>query len=112
MSVRRIHFVLALTLILFSTASVLAARARPKTHTVRMEGMRFQPQALTVNMGDTIVWLNKDLVAHTATSTLFDSQIIPPGKSWKFVAASEADLIYVCTLHPGMTATLRVKARS
>ena len=56
----------------------LAAGERPesKTHTVTIEGMRFQPERLTVARGDTVVWVNKDLVPHTATSEAggFDSQ--------------------------------------
>ena len=35
---------------------------KAKTHTVTIEGMRFQPEVLTVARGDTIVWVNKDLV--------------------------------------------------
>ena len=51
---------------------------KPKTHTVTIEGMRFQPEMLTVERGDTIVWVNKDIVPHTATSTSggFDSKDI------------------------------------
>jgi plastocyanin len=40
----------------------------PKTHTVTIEEMRFHPERLTVARGDTIVWVNRDLVPHTATS--------------------------------------------
>jgi plastocyanin len=48
----------------------LAAGEQPerKTHTVTIEAMRFRPEHLTVASGDTIVWINKDLVPHTATS--------------------------------------------
>ena len=51
---------------------------QPETHTVTMEGMRFQPEVLVVAPGDTIVWVNKDLVPHTATSKVggFDSNTI------------------------------------
>ena len=86
-------------------------RSKPKTHTVTMENMRFQPERLTVARGDTIVWVNKDLVPHTATSTAgrFDSQVIQPEKSWRFTVRKKGNFPYVCTLHPTMTAMLRVK---
>jgi plastocyanin len=60
-------------------------RPKPKTHTVTMENMRFQPESLTVTRGDTVVWVNKDLVPHTATSKAggFDSQSVQAEKSWK-----------------------------
>ncbi len=53
-------------------------RPKPKTHAVTMENMRFQPESLTVASGDSVVWVNKDLVPHTATSKAggFDSQVI------------------------------------
>ena len=86
-------------------------RPRPKTHTVTMENMRFRPERVTVARGDTIVWVNKDLVPHTATSTAggFDSQVIQAEKSWRITVRKKGDFPYVCTLHPTMTAMLRVK---
>ena len=86
-------------------------RPKPKTHTVTMENMRFQPERLTVVRGDTVVWVNKDLVPHTATSTAggFDSQVIQAEKSWRFTVRKKGDFAYVCTLHPTMTAMLRVR---
>ncbi len=61
--------------------------------------------------GDTIVWVNKDLVPHTATSKAggFDSQLVAADKSWRFTVQKQGDFAYVCTFHPTMTAMLRVK---
>jgi plastocyanin len=91
----------------------LAAAERPesKTHTVTIEGMRFQPERLTVARGDTVVWLNKDLVPHTATSKEggFDSKTIEAEQSWKFTAGEQGEFAYLCTFHPTMAATLRVR---
>jgi plastocyanin len=86
-------------------------RPKPKTHTVTMENMRFQPETLTVTRGDTVVWVNKDLVPHTTTSKAggFDSQSIEAEKSWRFTVRKKGDFAYVCTFHPTMTAMLRVK---
>jgi plastocyanin len=33
-----------------------------------IEGTRVQPEALTVKVGDTVVWVNKDLFPHSATA--------------------------------------------
>ena len=88
-----------------------AERPGPRTHTVSLEGMRFQPDDLTVAPGDTIVWVNKDLVAHTVTSERggFDSKIIQPEQTWTLIIKKKADFDYVCLLHPTMKAMLRVK---
>ena len=45
-----------------------AAAGPGKDYTVTIEGMQFKPQELTVQRGDRIVWVNKDLFPHTATA--------------------------------------------
>ena len=91
----------------------LAAAERPesRTHTVTIEGMRFQPERLTVARGDTVVWVNKDLVPHTATSDAadFDSKIIQAEKSWALTATTKGEFAYICTFHPTMKGMLYVK---
>src|SRR5690349_14035255 len=95
----------AATVIVFVLGLAADERPKPKTHTVTMENMRFQPQSLTVARGDTVVWVNKDLVPHTATSKAggFDSQVIPADKSWRFTARKKGDFAYICAFHPAMT---------
>ena len=108
---RRTLFVIALSLLVCTAIAAATKQRKPKTHTVVMEAMVFRPAALTVSSGDTIVWLNKDLVEHTATSATagFDSKMIRPGQSWKHTIRRRGDVAYVCTYHPAMKGTLRVK---
>jgi plastocyanin len=87
-----------------------AADAAPATHTVTIDGLKFDPDPLTVNRGDTIVWVNKDPFPHTVTAKgAFDSHDIAAGKSWKYVAKKAGEYSYVCTLHPNMHGSLTVK---
>ena len=101
----------ALVVVLCIVGVAASDRADPKTHTITIEGMRFQPEVLTVSRGDTIVWVNRDMVPHTATSKAggFDSKTIRADESWKYAAATKGDFAYICTFHPAMTATLRVR---
>ena len=101
----------AVGLLVFTAGFAASVRPGPKTHTVTIEGMRFQPERLTVVRGDSIVWINKDLVPHTATSEAgrFDSQTIPTTKSWKFTARTKGRFTYICSFHPTMKAMLNVK---
>jgi plastocyanin len=97
-----------------STLFVGVARAQkqaPQTHTVVIHNFAFQPPELTVNVGDTIVWSNTDIVSHTVTAAdgSFDSDEIKPGKSWKFVATKAGTFAYACSPHPNMHGTLTVK---
>jgi plastocyanin len=90
---------------------VFADQRKAKTHTITIEGMRFQPEALTISPGDTVVWVNKDLVPHTATSKAgnFDSKLIEADKSWNYTVRTKGDFGYICTFHPTMKAMLRVE---
>jgi plastocyanin len=109
--VRIATFAAAVGVVLCVISPAAGERAKPNTHTVTIEGMRFQPESLTVAPGDSVVWVNKDLVPHTATSEAggFDSQIIQADKSWNFTARKKGDFAYICTLHPTMKALLHVK---
>jgi plastocyanin len=93
------------------TSGASADAAKPATHTVTIEGTAFSPADLTVNAGDTVIWVNKDFYPHTATSKSggFDSDDIAPEKSWKYVAKKKGDFPYICSIHPSMKATLHVK---
>jgi plastocyanin len=94
-----------------ASPQMAAAARKPTTHTIIIDASRFEPATLTLTAGDTVVWVNKDVVAHTATSKpgLFDSGLIAPGKSWKYKPKPAGDSAYTCTYHPTMNGTLRVK---
>ena len=88
----------------------VAAATGPSSHAVAIDGVSFKPEALTVQRGDTVVWVNKDPFPHTVTASgSFDSHSIAAGASWKFVARKAGDYSYICTLHPNMNGTLRVE---
>ena len=100
--------------ILFAVAAVaaaVAAPAPPRQHTVVVEGMAFTPSTLSVKRGDRIVWVNRDLVPHTATARdrSFDSGRIAAGAAWSRVAVRRGRFAYDCTYHPTMTGTLVVE---
>jgi len=84
---------------------------KPTTYHVTIENMQFQPDVVSVARGDSIVWINKDLFPHTVTSKsgAFDSHEIKAGESWTYRAAKSGEISYVCSLHPTMKATLRVR---
>ena len=88
----------------------MALDAAAATHTVTIDGMQFQPVTLAVKAGDKVVWVNKDVVAHTATAAgRFDSPSIAAGRQWTWKVTGRGRIDYVCTLHPGMKAALVVE---
>jgi plastocyanin len=100
---------------LFAALALLGAScgaaAQPKTHTIVIEAMQFSPLLAQVNVGDTVVWKNKDFFPHTASAEAgsFDSGEIAPSRSWKFKARKKGVFPYVCRLHPTMKGSLQVK---
>jgi plastocyanin len=106
--VRRLRRLMALAGAAALMAPALAAG--PKTHTVVMEGFRFVPETLEVQRGDTVEWVNRDIVPHTATAAgVFDSGSIAPQARWKRVMGKTGSVAYVCTFHPTMKGTLQVR---
>ena len=83
----------------------------PQRHVVEIRGMAFHPEALEVRQGDTVVWINRDIVPHTATSEEggFDSKTIESNGSWTFRARKAGKVDYICTLHPTMKAVLQIR---
>lgn len=84
---------------------LVAEPAGPKTHVVRIEGMKYTPSVISVRSGDTVEFINTDLVPHTVTersARAFDSGMINAKETWKFVAGEEGALDYRCIYHPDM----------
>lgn len=81
------------------------------THVIVVEQMRFTPAELTVQRGDEVVWINRDLFAHTASADghAFDSGSIAPQASWHYVARERGRFPYSCTFHSTMHGTLNVR---
>jgi plastocyanin len=103
--------VVALWAVAAAAAGGLGGRAlagvdrTPVTHTVTIDATRYQPARLAVHVGDTVVWVNKDLIPHTATARggAFDSAVVAAGASWRFTVKAKGATDYGCTFHPTMT---------
>lgn len=71
-----------------------------KKHTVEIKAMKFQPAELVAENGDTVVWVNHDILAHDVTeqpSKAWSSSVMPAGASWSLVVTQSAD--YYCSIH-------------
>ncbi len=108
----RVQILLTLCL---SVGCVVAAGHAQKparhTQTVTISGFDFHPGSLTVSVGDTVVWTNKDIVTHTVTDATghFDSGSIKPGASWRLLTKKSGTFHYACSPHPNMQGTLIVQ---
>ena len=76
--------------------------------TVKMAGLTFAPEALTVARGATVVFDNDDTAPHTVTARSggVDSGVLDPGKQFSLAVTDGFD--YFCSIHPSMTAKIVV----
>ena len=63
---------------------------------------------MTLVARETVIWINKDNVAHTVTGFGIDEKV-QPGQSITHTFNETGSYDYVCTIHPGMTGTVIVK---
>jgi plastocyanin len=80
------------------------------TIAIVMQNLVITPAEVSAKVGDTIAWINKDVVAHTATAQqggAFDV-MLPAGKSGSLVVNKAGTFPYFCRFHPNMKATLTV----
>jgi plastocyanin len=85
--------------------------ARAATIQVVIDKLVFSPSEVTAKVGDTIEWVNKDNLAHTATVKGGWDVMIPARKSGTLVLDREQSVDYFCRFHPNMKAHLTVTAR-
>lgn len=91
--------------------TVGCARPASRSHTVEIRGFAYLPATLQVATGDTVVWVNRDAVPHTATrdGRRWDSGTINAEQKWRLIAASPGSQPYYCTFHPVMRGELVVR---
>jgi plastocyanin len=80
--------------------------------TIDMREMQFQPQEVTVRVGEEVTWVNRDTVQHDAVNEQDGegprSELLDQGQTYSFGPESAGRIDYVCTIHPGMEGTLNV----
>lgn len=85
-------------------------KTKAQTYTVEIKQMRFQPAVLQLHNGDTVLFINHDMVAHTATeatSKRWSSPTLASDSSWKVTIQQSAN--YYCTIHPVMKGKIVVQ---
>ncbi len=81
----------------------------PVSHAVSIHDFAFDPAELTVALGDTVVFTNKDVFVHSVTDDhrAWDSAGIPKNRPWKLVVTGPVS--YHCSFHPSMQGTIVVR---
>jgi plastocyanin len=86
--------------------SVLAsAQQKAETTEVKIDNFSFGPGTLTVAVGTTVTWTNRDDIPHTVVSTdgVFKSKVLDTDEKFSFTFSKAGTYPYFCSIHPKMT---------
>jgi plastocyanin len=78
---------------------------------VTIKDKAFSPETLTVSVGTTVTWTNKDPMSHivSARDRLFMSDLLGEGKSFSYTFTTAGTYEYYCTIHPTMAGKVIVQ---
>jgi plastocyanin len=99
-------------LLLFSGSPNLTASDQPAAiAAVKIDNFSFGPQALTIPVGTTVTWTNRDDIPHTAVSTdgVFKSKVMDTDEKFSYTFTKAGTYSYYCTIHPKMTGQVVVQ---
>jgi plastocyanin len=111
---------LAMTIMLFAESqSVKASNSNSNSNNdqpaaaaaVKIDNFSFAPQTLTIPIGTTVTWTNRDDIPHTAVSTegVFKSKVMDTDEKFSYTFTKAGTYPYYCTIHPKMTGKVVVQ---
>jgi len=95
--------------------SAVADTQAPATVQANITSYKFNPEVLTVAVGNTVTWTNNDDVPHTVTSSdkhFKSSGALDKGDSYSYTFTAPGTYPYYCTVHPFMTGKVIVQGAS
>jgi amicyanin len=93
-----------------ATATTITRAVPSTTEDVTIADFKFAPAALMVKMGTTIVWTNKDAIAHNVafSAGAITSSILNQKDQFSRALTAPGTYTYICTIHPFMHGSVTV----
>ena len=86
------------------------APARAEDIAVHIDNFVFEPAQLTVKVGQTVTWTNRDDIPHTVVCAgKFRSKTMDTDGTFSFTFTAAGEYKYFCSLHPHMTGVVKVE---
>jgi plastocyanin len=78
---------------------------------VKIDNFSFGPGTITVPVGTTVTWTNRDDIPHTIVSTegVFKSKVLDTDEKFSFTFSKTGTFPYFCSIHPKMTGKVVVQ---
>lgn len=102
--------------VLTSTSPAVSASASAGTEesskqstTVNIKDLKFAPETIEINKGETVTWKNEDSASHTVAFDAFQSGTMKQGDTFEHIFDTVGTFSYYCGNHPSMTGTVKVK---
>jgi len=102
-------------LMAFVTGAALACVIAPSVAQqdvvpVTIDNFVFEPQQLTVKVGTTVAWTNRDDIPHTVVCAgKFRSKTMDTDGTFTFTFTTAGEYKYFCSLHPHMQGVVKVE---
>ena len=94
-------------------SSVALAQDKASSLEVKIDNFSFGPASLTVAVGTTVTWTNRDDIPHTVVSTddakTFKSKVLDTDEKFSFTFNKAGTYPYFCSIHPKMTGKVIVQ---
>jgi plastocyanin len=90
-----------------------AGQAKAAASEVKIDNFSFGPATLTVSVGTTVAWTNRDDIPHTVVSSddakTFKSNVLDTDEKFSFTFTKPGTYPYFCSIHPKMTGKVIVQ---
>jgi plastocyanin len=90
---------------------IASAQEKTSTIEVKIDNFSFGPVELTVPVGTTVTWTNRDDIPHTVVSTdkVFKSKVLDTDEKFSYTFSKTGTFPYFCSIHPKMTGKVIVQ---
>ena len=104
--------IIAMALLLAGSQNAIANDQPPSPNAdVKIDNFSFGPQTVTVPVGGTVTWTNRDETPHTVVSTdgVFKSKVRDTDEKFSYTFTKAGKYPYYCSVHPKMTGQIIVQ---
>lgn len=81
-------------------------------HAISIENFAYSPEELTISVGETVTWTNKDGIKHDVASdegNELGSKLLSPNESYSHTFNAAGEYSYHCSPHPFMKGKIIVQ---